>query len=262
METRTLAGRRQYRNPPIDEAVCEFHFRPGLDWDLTIPDQLHEVLGSEYPGKQLHQSVEVEVEIKPDERSSLRYDQGQSKVLFFTGDERRAVGVGRDVLSIHMLRPYQDPEAPEECGWDEFRPRIVTALEAYQSIAEPRGVRRISVRYINRIVIPEPVVKIEEYVRCAPPTVQGLPDHMNSYISRTDYPWEEGTRLVLAQGSILSGSDEIGFLLDINAYWETQEAVGQAEAMRRADRLRDIEREAFENVITDTARELFDADQD
>jgi len=81
-------------------------------------------------------------------------------------------------------------------------------------------------------------------------------------MSRTDYLWEEGIRVVLAQGSILSESDEIGFLLDINAYWETQEAVGHSEAMVRTDRLRSIEREAFENVITDTARELFDADPD
>ena len=263
METVTPPGRRRYRNPPIDEAVCEFHFRPGPDWDLTIPGKLQPALGSEYQGKPRNQQFfDLGLEIRTDERSSLRYGQGLSKVLLFTDDEKRAVGVGPDVLSIHTLRPYQDPEAPEESGWDEFRPRIGTALEAYWSVAEPQGVRRISIRYINRIVIPQSFVRIEDYLHCAPPSVQGLPEHVNSYMSRTEYLWEEGTRLVLAQGSILSESDEIGFLLDINAYWETQESVGRAEAMGRTDRLRDIEREAFENVITDTARELFDADPD
>ena len=261
METETPRGRRQYRNPPIDEAVCEFHFLPGPDWDLTIPGKLQAALGSDYGGKPQHQQVvNLGLEFKPDEPSSLSYGQELSKVLLFRDDEKRAVGVGRDALSIHMLRPYQDPETPEKRGWDEFRPRIRTALETYWKVAEPRGVRRISIRYINRIVIPEPVVRIEDYLRCAAPSVQGLPEDVNSYMSRTDYLWEEGTRLVLAQGSILSESERIGFLLDINAYWETQAGVGQADAMARTDRLRDIEREAFENVITDAARELFDAD--
>ena len=261
METGTPRGRRQYRNPPIDEAVCEFHFLPGPDWNLTIPGKLQAALGSDYGGKPQHQQVvNLGLELKPDEPSSLSYGQELSKVLLFRGDKKRAVGVGRDVLSIHMLRPYQDPETPEKRGWDEFRPRIRTALKAYWKVAEPRGVRRISIRYINRIIIPEAVVKIEDYLRCAPPSVPGLPEDVNSYMSRTDYPWEEGTHLVLAQGGILSESEGIGCLLDINAYWETQAGVGQADAMARTDRLRDIEREAFENVITDAARELFDAD--
>ena len=60
-------------------------------------------------------------------------------MLLFTEDQTRAVGVGPDVLSVHMLRPYQRPEPPEESGWDEFRPRIATALKAYWDVAEPVG---------------------------------------------------------------------------------------------------------------------------
>lgn len=261
MNTGSSRGRRRYRNPPIDEAVCEFHFRPGPDWDLTIPGKLHSALAAEYDGKPRNQRfVDVGVEIKRDERSNLRYGQGLSKVLLFTEDEKRAIGVGPDVLSVHMLRPYQRPEAPEESGWDEFRPRIATALEAYWSVADPVGVRRISIRYINRIVIPEPVVRIEDYLRCAPPSVEGLPDRVNSYMSRTDYGYEDGTRLVLAQGTIFPPSGEIGFLLDIDVFRETKEVVTGAQALARADELRSLERDAFETVITDTARELFDAD--
>ena len=261
METGVPPGRRRYKNPPIDEAVCEFHFRPGPDWDLTIPGKLHSALVSEYGGKPRNQQVvDVGVEIKRDEPSNIRYGQGLAKVLLFTEDEKRAVGVGPDVLSVHMLRPYQKPEAPEESGWDEFRPRIATALEAYWRVADPVGVRRISIRYINRIIIPEPVVRTEDYLRCAPPSIQGLPDRLHSYMSRTDYGYEDGTHLVLAQGTIIPPSGGIGFLLDIDVFRETAEVVTTAQALARTDVLRSLERDAFETVITDTARELFDAD--
>ena len=263
METVTPPGRRRYRNPPIDEAVCEFHFRPGPEWDLTIPGKLHSVLASEYDGKRSsQQSIDVGVEIKNDEPSNLRYAERLSKVLLFTEDQSRAIGVGPDVLSVHMLRPYQSPEAPEESGWHEFRPRIARALKAYWEVAEPAGVRRISVRYINRIVIPGSVVKIEDYLRCAVPTVQGLPDAVNNFMSRTDYGYEDGAHLVLAQGTFLPPSGDIGFLLDIDVYWEPAGLLAQMEALTRTDKLRDLERDAFDAVITDAARELFDADQD
>lgn len=32
--------RRRYRNPPIEEALCEFYFDPSEEWDLTIPGKL------------------------------------------------------------------------------------------------------------------------------------------------------------------------------------------------------------------------------
>lgn len=263
METGIPPGRRRYKNPPIDEAVCEFHFRPGPDWDLTIPGKLHSVLGSEYGGKRRsQQSIDVGVEIKNDEPSNLRYGQRLSKVLLFTEDQTRAVGVGPDVLSVHMLRPYQRPEAPKESGWNEFRPRIATALKAYWDVADPAGVRRISVRYINRIVIPESVVRIEDYLHSAVPLVKGLPDAVNNFMSRTDYAYEDGAHLVLAQGTFPAPSGDIGFLLDIDVYSEPAGLLTQAEALARTDKLRALERDAFEAVITNAARELFDADQD
>ena len=49
--------RRRYRNPPIEEALCEFRFLPGQEWDLTIPGKLHVILGEEYNGKPQEQKL-------------------------------------------------------------------------------------------------------------------------------------------------------------------------------------------------------------
>ncbi len=39
--------RRRYRNPPIEEALCEFRYPPGQEWDLTIPCKFYLRLGDE-----------------------------------------------------------------------------------------------------------------------------------------------------------------------------------------------------------------------
>ena len=203
-------SRRRYRNPPIDEAVCEFRFGSSPDWDLTIPGKLHAALASDYSGKPRNQTViDVGVEISSGEPANLRYGQGLAKVLLFSADGRRAVGVGADVLSIHMLRPYQGPDS---------------------------------------------------YLHCAVPVVSGLPESMQTYTSRVAYEYEDGTRLVLIHGSISPPSDDVGFLLDIDVIWETADHLTQSESLQRVDVLRDLERKVFETVITDKAREIFDAD--
>ena len=122
------------------------------------------------------------------------------------------------------------------------------------------GVRRISIRYVNRIVIPEPVVRIEEYLHCAGPSVEGLPDHVNSYMkpnrlsvrrwysSRPDPGYHLAS---IRQNRIRSTSMCSG-----RPMMSSREPKREREPTRYAR----IERDAFETVITDTARELFDAD--
>ena len=256
-----MQERRRYRNPPIEEALCEFRFKPGRAWDLTIPGKLQAAIGDEYMGKPQEQRVvQVGLEVQGDKPSNLQLGEGLARVQLVTGNGKRMVGVGSDVLSIHMLRPYQNPREPKLSGWEEFRPRIETALDAYWKVAQPVGVLRIGIRYINRIVIPQGTVRIEEYLKCGMPDVDGLPDQLTNFMSRVDYTYGDGVRIVLSQGSIDAPPDHVGFLLDLDVIWENPEPVDKARALTIANDLRDRERAAFEAVITDRARELFDAD--
>ena len=93
------------------------------------------------------------------------------------------------------------------------------------------------------------------------PDVKGLPDHQNSFLSRVGYVYGDGVHLVLAQRSIdAPPPNQVEFLLDIDVIWANTEPVGKDVALAKAVDLRDRERDAFEAVITDKARELFDAD--
>ena len=256
-----MQDRRRYKNPPIEEALCELRFKPGRAWDLTIPGRLQAELGGEYMGKPQEQRVvQVGLQVQGDKPSNLQLGEGLAKVQLVTGDGKRMVGVGPDVLSIHMLRPYQDPRELERSGWEEFLPRIEAALGAYWRVAEPEGVLRVGVRYVNKIVIPHKTIEMEEYFTCGFPEVSGLPDLVTNFVSRVEYSYEDAVRLVLSQGSIDGSPDHLSFLLDLDVVWEDLVAVGRDRALEIANDLRDRERAAFEAVITDKARELFDAD--
>lgn len=257
-----MAQRRQYKNPPIEEALCEFRFEPGQEWDLTIPGRLHVQLSKDYNGKPQQQKfVDVSLDAHKGKPPKLSYGEGVAKVQLLTEDGKRIVAVGQDVLSIHMLRPYQDPQRPDHSGWDEFRDRIKQALNVYWEEVQPKGVLWVSIRYINKIVIPEEEVEVASYLKCALPDVKGLPDLQNSFLSRVGYVYDDGVRLVLSQRSIdTPPPNQVEFLLDIDVIWANTEPVGKDEALAKAVDLRNRERKAFEAVITNKARELFDAD--
>lgn len=254
-------GHRRYRNPPIEEALCEFHFDLGKEWDPEIPDMLRAELGDEYSGRPKRQNlVQVELAVREGRPFELQHSERMERVQLITNDGTRVVGVGRDALSVHMLRPYQGTSASKDSGWGELRSRIQQALDAYWKIAKPRGVRRVGVRYINRIDIPENQVNFGDYLKCALPLVPELTGNVQEYFGRTELSHDDGVRLILSQAKISGPIEHTNLILDIDVIWETDNAIEKDMAMEKMRDLSDRERAAFEAVITDHARALFDTD--
>ena len=255
-----MSERRRYANPPIEEALCEFRFPESGEWDPSLPERVQAELGGDYSGaRQDQRAVSVALEAGQGDAKKVTLEEGLAKVQLRTGDGKRLVAVGRDVLSIHMLRPYQTPNAVGGTGWDEFQPRIQQALEAYWRVAAPAGVQRVGVRYINKIVIRSGRVYPEEYIRCAPREVEGLPKHLRSFFSRTEYEYDDGVRLVVTHANIRTPPGGQGLVVDIDLIKEFDEPIGPSLAIDLVQALRDRERQAFESLITNRARELFNA---
>ena len=85
-----LTQRRRYKNPPIEEALCEFGFAPGPDWDPTIPGKLQAELGDEYSGKPREQrAVKVGLHVQKGKPADFQYDEGlaESPALYEIRDK-------------------------------------------------------------------------------------------------------------------------------------------------------------------------------
>ena len=259
-----MSHQRRYNNPPIEEAVCEFRFRPNEEWDLTIPGRLQSKIVDDYTGRPEEQRViGLAIPTASDQPAGLGIHEGLAKVHLVTEDGKRKIGVGRNVLSIHMLRPYQQHSGTSGSGgWEEFQPRIKTAFEAYWEVAQPNSVYRISMRYYNKISVPpsHSSVRIDDYLKCAPIDVQGMPDRMSNYLCRVEYRSDDNLILILHHGRTDAPSGQVELLLDIDVISEMPQRIEHDDALQMATHLRNRERDVFELLITDKARELFDAD--
>jgi uncharacterized protein (TIGR04255 family) len=167
--------------------------------------------------------------------------------------DTRLITVGPDLLSVHVLRPYP------KTGWDEFRPRIERALEKYLEVAKPGPMRRMGVRYINRIEVPDRPGKPDKYFKCCPSIAPGMPNELRSFLERLEYAYPDGVKLATTFATVESSAHKAGYLLDLDVVWESETASKVESAMGLADDLRNRERDAFEALITDELRKLFDA---
>src|SRR5690606_2725484 len=131
--------------------------------------------------------------------------------------------------------------------------------EAYWKVAEPHGVRRIGLRYINKVVIPEPNVEIARYLKAALPSVEGLPEQLTNFVGRVEYVYPDDVQLVVSHATVEAPAEHVAILVDIDVIWQSNDPVDFGRALERADDLRARERGVFEVLITDEARSLFDA---
>ena len=257
-----MTQRTMYGKPPIEEALCEFRFKSDQDWDFTIPGRLYSKLENEYPGKPRDQkAMEIGLAIQEGSPPNMRYNEGLARVQLLSKNGRRMVGVGPNALTVHILKPYQDPDSGIN-GWEDFKSRISVALKAYWQVAEPEGICRVGIRYINKITIPQGELDVKEYLQMALPGARELPKNLTltRFINQAEYDYQDEVRLILSQGYAgISQECNRELLLDLDVIWSPPETVLQERALEMVDDLHAREGVAFEAIITNKTRELFNA---
>jgi uncharacterized protein (TIGR04255 family) len=252
--------RRRYKNPPIEEAVCDFQFAPGVDWDPTLPGRLYEKLKDTYGEKPRQlQLVESQLQGPNSEGSpsfSLRHQFGKTRIQLLAENGTRIVGISEHQLSIHMLRPYTK--------WEDFRPRIMQALAAYREIANPEGVTRLGLRYINRIVINQSNPELGEYFTIPPkfPQVEP-PTRMLAFFNRKETEFlDKPIRIVVTFADVEPRSSEnASYLLDLDIICiRTDDPIPLDDVPEVMEDMKNRHRDVFESLVTEASRRLFDGD--
>ncbi|MEU2703734.1 TIGR04255 family protein [Micromonospora aurantiaca (nom. illeg.)] len=253
-----LGERRVYKHPPIIEAIVEFTFSGGEDWNLTIPGRLYERIREDYPGEPQQREV-VEANLGMDGAKSsktglaITVSKKSERVVF--ASDNRLLMVGPAVLSAHSLAPYE--------GWESLQARATDALQHYCELVHPEHISSIGLRYVNRIKLPESTITFDDYFTVAQVLpASGFPATLSSFFDRMELRYEEiPASIAFTWASVNSDEpDTAAFVLDLDLRWRGKTPFENAESNLKE--LRERERAAFESLITDKLREIFDADQD
>lgn len=241
---------RKYRNPPIIEVLCEFQFISGQPWDMTIPGLLYEKIKGEFPEKQ--QKSNFGIVFIPKEEVIEQKVEVTQRIQFFNKDRTALIQLGPDLLTINHLKPYPT--------WEIFKPLIFDNLKIYQKIAKPTGMRRIGLRYINKINFDKTKIELSDYFNYYPFIPEKLPQTHETFNVRTEIPYEDGhDRLILALTSAIpekKGGLSVWF--DLNYVMSKPEDIAIEKVSDWVEKAHAVIEDAFEACVTDKSRNIFE----
>ena len=175
----------------------------------------------------LQQLVEAQLQGGIEGQSSISMQQkvGKQRVQFLGEGGTRIVGVGADQLSVHMLRPYT--------GWESFRPQIHQALDAYRSIAEPEGITRIGLRYINKISIKAPHDDLTPYFTIPPkfPEIDST-TRLLAFFNRKEAAVSDRPIRIVVTFADMESAPSPSYLLDLDIIWISPECLSRSLRFR------------------------------
>lgn len=247
-----MTGQRKvYANPPIEEAIVQFQFSEPLAWSVATPGLVFSALEPDYPSEPGVQQ-EVAAEFKLDEKGAagnLSLADGAQRVVYLDRSGKRLVILGRDHLAISSRRPYE--------GWESLQHRMERLLQIWPQAVPLPGANGVALRYVNRIVIPDPPFDSEDYFNIPIITARQGTASFQAFLQRVQSVLDDNVVLSMTFASL--GPDGGGFavLLDLELRQEFQTAKPLSEAIRAARTLKEIENEEFESLIKPRTRGLF-----
>ena len=241
---------RNYQKPPLVEAFCEFQFG-SESWDWTIPGLIYQIISDRFPKKRTVKRLELQ--INPATKELIPGAQGDTERLqFLSEDETLLVQAGSNMLAVNSVAKYPP--------WRDFRVLIHEMFNVYREIANPTSIKRIGLRYINRIQIPEVKFDLATFFNLEPKLPDELPENLASLFMRVELPNPSDSGiLILTFGSAPEKlKDQSAFILDLDFSTTPNPDVKFESQQDWVDAAHTNIETAFEACITDRLRELFE----
>jgi len=245
---------RRYRKPPVVEALCEMYFE-GSEWDDTLIGQFYERVKNEFPNKRQREIQEAQVQFSAAGEAVAGVRRLPPRMQFVTEAGDRMIQLGPDLLVVNQLRPY--------ASFEEWEKTLYSALGTYGELARPRALARLGMRYIDRVILPVPTVRMEDYFTLYPEIPPALGAAHGAFMLRVEIPTQrQGHRLMVTFGSAPPEQpNSMAFLLD---FYDVVERGGEVtlDAIRNDVRMaHENVIETFEASITDRLRTLFEPEE-
>lgn len=197
--------------PPLVEAVCEFRFDPGEQWDWTVPGRLYDRIDDEFPLREQVQGFGFTLQVSEGPQPTVPTVQGGNldRVLMSREDGTALVQVGLNQLVINHRLPYP--------GWDRFFALIERILKMYLDLV-PSSFQRIGLRYINQISGPfEGTFDIGSLITLDPPIPPEIERPLANFYQRYELRHEEPEGILVHQtGMQLTSENETVLMLDLD----------------------------------------------
>src|SRR6266540_2275623 len=154
-----MAAIRHLDRAPITEALVDFKTNLPDDFPVDKLSSVSSQLKNDYPNREEQNTFQAQfrfegkgaVEPTPVTTKAL----GLRGYFFRSSDGLKVAQFRRDGFTFNRLAPYTT--------WEDVRAEALRLWTLYREIAQPDGLERLALRYLNRLVVP-PRGNLETYL--------------------------------------------------------------------------------------------------
>lgn len=252
-----MAEASSYAKPPVSEALIDIRVDPLPAAQLSIIKHLHEQVLEDYPTQKPQQRWEGSWEVGGDTITTAQKAYGVTGYSFESQDKKRIVQYRLDGFTCNFLKP--DP-TEAWVGWEHLREESKRTWNLYAKTLGVQEVIRVAVRYINKIVIPGPIVELSDYFTTPPDVPKNLEyQNLSSFLSRVTViiPELHASATITQAPAQERSQAGLVVLLDIDIVRSQQLPSSSNALWETLDRFREIKNSIFEKSLTPRAKELF-----
>lgn len=236
---------------PIVEALIDLRVEPRHDLSVDELATLQGLLGKDkFPHVVKQVASTIQLTEPPNDLVSSNQLSGW---LFRSADHAQAVQAQHDGFAYSRLAPYT--------SWDDLLTNAKERWLQYVQIANPQRVKRVAVRYINRIELPHPVADFSEWIRMFPNVPESLPQGIAEVFQRLviPIPGHEQVMAIVTLGLEPYRIDDkiVVVIFDIDIFRVAAWPIYGDGVWRALDSLRLLKNEFFFAYLTPRTLELF-----
>jgi uncharacterized protein (TIGR04255 family) len=235
---------------PITEALIDIRIKVKEDFKVEQLLPLYDLISIQYPEKKSRHKWEGKLEFKKDELpipSGIHAIDGYS----FTSIDKKQIFQARvDGFTFNKLKPYD--------RWETFRDEALRLWKLYRDVTSPEIIR-VALRFINKFDIPLPIQDFNEYLTAAPIVPEGLPQGVNSFLTRIviHEPEIDAAAIVTQVFEQIVNPSYLPIILDIDVFKQKSKGIAEEEAWQTLEKFRHFKNKIFFKSITEKAKELF-----
>ena len=239
-----------YPKAPITEGVIHLSVA-----GAATPEDLQKLVkrfAKDYPQQEALAAINVTINTTGGAAIVEQHPQGYRVK---STDQADIMLVFPDGVAAARLAPYP--------GWEHLRARARTAWAEWRRNVTYSALKRIGIRYINRIDVPikqAEILDIETYLRFAPRVPDFSKQPLNGFMVQATRPTDLEHWSVSITSTIMSPAPLINhasMVLDIDVFRTEQIPGRDADLWDCIDTVRPLKNAIFEACITDEARKLF-----
>jgi uncharacterized protein (TIGR04255 family) len=230
-------------------------FFTGSRHGLPVRDALLPRVQERFPTGRVLGQVGFQVDVGS-RQANARFSSAEPRFQFLTPDESQMIQLGPDLLVFNLLRPHPQVSYPR---FEVWRPTVLEILAHYRDVAQPGGLDRIGVRYINKVVIPQAQMRMEDYFTIYPQVPDTLGAQHGAFSMNLELAglYADHQLLVTFGSTSPDQPDEMAYLLDLYDIVPMGSTDSFELLPQRLDEAHHNIVTTFECAITDTSRQLF-----